>query len=130
MPRYVLSPAAERDIASILAWTHEHLGERARLRYEALIVQAIVDLAENPTRPGSVPRIDLSREARTYHLWHSRRRVDTTVGRVRQPRHFLVFRMTQANQIEIGRVLHDSMDLPSNLPDEYRDLTEGPGLDD
>ena len=36
MQRVVLAPAAEEDIVEILAWCHEHFGEPARIRYEAL----------------------------------------------------------------------------------------------
>ena len=118
--RFTLSPAAERDITAILAWTHEHFGERARLRYEALLIQAIVDVAEQPDRLGSASREELSTNVRTYHLWHSRNRADKAVGRVRRPRHFLIYRLTDENQMEIGRVLHDTMDLPAHLPDDYR----------
>jgi toxin ParE1/3/4 len=118
---------AERDITSILAWTHEHFGEQARLRYEALLVQAIVDVAEDPERPGSALRHEISRVACTYHLWHSRNHVDVAIGRVRRPRHLLIFRFTDENQIEIGRVLHDSMDLSSHLPVEYRASSDNPG---
>jgi toxin ParE1/3/4 len=118
MARFTLSPAAERDIASILVWTHEHFGERARLRYEALLVQAMVDVAEDPERPGSAPRDAISPTARTYHLWHSRNHVEKALGRVRRPRHFLIYRVTDKNRIEIGRVLHDSMDLRTHLPPE------------
>ena len=39
MRRYILAPAAEQDIESILSWTHERFGERARLRYEALLIR-------------------------------------------------------------------------------------------
>ncbi len=127
MVRFTISPAAERDIGSILAWTHEHFGEQARLRYEALLVQAIVDVAEDPQRPGSASRDEISRVARTYHVWHSRNHVDKALGRVRHPRHFLIYRFTDKNQIEIGRVLHDSMDLPSHLPAEYRASSDAPG---
>jgi toxin ParE1/3/4 len=41
MPRYVLSPAAQRDIESILAWTHEQFETSGRLRYETLLVQLV-----------------------------------------------------------------------------------------
>jgi toxin ParE1/3/4 len=127
MTRYTLSPAAERDIASILAWTDEHFGEQARLRYEALLVQAIVDVAEDPQRPGSTSRDEISRAARTYHLWHSRNRVDSALGRVRRPRHLLIYRFTHKDHLEIGRVVHDSMDLSSHLPPEYRASSDEPG---
>lgn len=119
MQRIVLAPAADEDIVKILAWSHEHFGEPARLRYEALLTQAIVDIAENPERAGSVSRDELAAGARTYHLWHSRQRIDKTLGKVAKPRHFLLFRLNAKGEIEIGRVLHDSMDLVSNLPDVY-----------
>ena len=120
MARYILSPAAENDIASILAWTHEHFGEQARLRYEGLLVQSVVDIAEDPQRIGSAVRQEVSPLVRTYHLWYSRQHVDESVGRVRSPRHFLLYRVNDKHEVEIGRVLHDSMDLPSQLPNEYR----------
>ncbi|MBL8817449.1 MAG: type II toxin-antitoxin system RelE/ParE family toxin [Planctomyces sp.] len=116
MPRVVLANAASEDIVSILEWSHENFGELARLRYEALLTKAIIDIAESPDRPGCVAREELAAGARTYHLWHSRNRVGKTPGVVRNPRHFLLFRPGAQSDIEIGRVLHDSMDLASNLP--------------
>lgn len=120
MARFTLSVAAERDIVSILTWTHEHFGEQARLRYEALLVQAMIDIAENPRCPGSAARDEIAGLARTYHIWHSRNRVDKLPGRVHRPRHFLMYRVNDRKQIEIGRVLHESVDLPNHLPTEYR----------
>ena len=120
MARFTLSVAAERDIVSILTWTHEHFGEQARLRYEALLVQAMIDVAENPHRPGSAARDEIAGLACTYHIWHSRNRVDKVPGRVHRPRHFLIYRVNDRKQIEIGRVLHESVDLPNHLPTEYR----------
>ena len=127
MARFILSPAAEYDISSILAWSHEHFGERARLRYEAFIVQAMVDAAENPRRPGSAARDEISAGVRTYHLWHSRDGVERVRGGAARPRHFLLYRAAGKNRVEIGRVLHDSMDLPSHLPDEYRATADESG---
>lgn len=126
MSHFTLSPAAEDDISSILAWTHQRFGERARLRYEALLVQAMVDVADDPERSGSATRETIVTSARTYHLFHSRNRVEGPVGGVRRPRHFLVYRTTGEGQIEIGRVLHDSIDLPAHLPAEYKPSTDDP----
>jgi toxin ParE1/3/4 len=123
MPRYTVAPAAQDDIVSILAWTDEHFGEPARLRYEALIEQAIVDIADDPDRPGATDRPEINSRARTYHLAHSRRRVSPNLGRVKSPRHFLLFRLSEGG-IEISRVLHDSMDLARHLPDEFRPAGE------
>ncbi|MCU0716827.1 MAG: type II toxin-antitoxin system RelE/ParE family toxin [Pirellula sp.] len=119
MPHVVLADAANEDIVSILEWTHENFGEQARLRYEALLTQAIIDIAKSPDRPGCVAREELAADARTYHLWHSRNRVKKTLGVVSKPRHFLLFRINAQGDIEIGRVLHDSMDLASSLPSDY-----------
>ena len=91
MPRQAISPAAQRDIEAILAWTEEQFGTQARLRYEALLTRAILDVFENPDRPGSHKRPEIAASARTYHLWHSRDRVEPTADRVRQPRHFLSY---------------------------------------
>lgn len=125
MPRYVISPAAERDIESILAWTHEHFGSEGRLRYEALIVRAILDVTDHPGRAGSRTRPEIASAARTYHLRHSRDRVDAAIGRVRRPRHFLLFRIRDDGRVEIGRVLHERMDFARHLPEDYRVETTG-----
>jgi len=119
MRHVVLAKAANEDIVSILEWSHENFGERARLRYGALLTQAIIDIAESPDRPGCIAREELAAGARTYHLWHSRNRVEKTPGVVRKPRHFLLFRIGARGDIEIGRVLHVSMDLASNFPPGY-----------
>jgi toxin ParE1/3/4 len=119
MPRCVISPAAERDIKSILAWTHEQFGEEGRLRYEALLVRAILDVAAEPNRTGSQTRPEIAAAARTYHLCHSQSRVRAAVGRVRRPRHFLLYRTRDDGRVEIGRVLHERMDLAQHLPENF-----------
>ena len=120
MSRYVLSPAAERDIESILAWTHEQFGASGRLRYRALLVRAILDVADDAERAGSQNRPEIATGARTYHLWRSRNHVAAATGRVRRPRHLLLYRTCADGRVEISRVLHDSMDLLRHLPEEYR----------
>ncbi|HWL08394.1 MAG TPA: type II toxin-antitoxin system RelE/ParE family toxin, partial [Planctomicrobium sp.] len=87
MARFRLSPLAEQDLEEILAWTHEQSGEQGRLRYEALLVQATLDLAADPTRPGCTTRRELSPGAFTYHLRYSRDHVPSSTGRVKKPRH-------------------------------------------
>ncbi|MCA9195418.1 MAG: type II toxin-antitoxin system RelE/ParE family toxin [Planctomycetales bacterium] len=119
MAKFVLSPSAEADIEGILAWTHEHFGEAARLRYEELLAQAILDIAANPERPGCMSRPELSQVAHTYHLYFSRNNVSPAASHVKCPRHFLLFRMADKGTVEIGRVLRDSMDLVKHLPPEF-----------
>ena len=120
MPRYRLAPRAERDIEAILEWSHEHFGERGRLRYEGLLATAIVDVVADPERAASHARPEIAAAARTYHLRHSRDHVDPAIGKARQPRHFLLSRLCDDGRVEIGRVLHDSVDLQRHLPEDYR----------
>jgi len=87
---------------AILTWTHEKFGEKARLRYEALLARAIMDVAEAPERAGSHARPEIAPEARTYHLRHSGNRVRKSIGRVQRPRHFLLFRISGNGTVEIG----------------------------
>lgn len=120
MPQFRLSPRAQQDIEAILTWTHGHFGEQARFRYQALLVRAILDLAAEPNRPACIPRPELAAGAMTYHVLHSRNHVPNSTGRVRKPRHFLLFRIAADGCLEISRVLHDSMDLERHLPQEYQ----------
>lgn len=124
MAKFVLSIAAECDIETILAHTHEQFGEMARLRYEALLVRAISDIADEPQRAGSHARPELIDGARTYHIFFSRRAVEASLGRVKHPRHFLLYRVRSDGCVEVARVLHDSMDLSQHLPDDYRSSSE------
>ena len=119
MARFRISPAAEQDIEAILAWTHGQFGELVRLRYEELLVQAILDLAADPGRHGTLERPELAKGAMTYHLRHSRDHMSRTIGRLRNPRHFLLCRVAGDGTLEIGRVLHGSMDLTRHLPPDY-----------
>jgi toxin ParE1/3/4 len=120
MPRLFIAPAAIKDMEAVLSWTQAEWGELASLRSEALLIRAILDAATNPDLPGSNRRPEIAASARTYHLTHSRNRVATGIGRVKRPRHFLLYRTRPDGIVEIGRVLHESMDIAKHLPDEYR----------
>jgi len=93
-------------------------------RYAKLITTAIEQIAENPERAGSSRRPEIAEHCRTYHLYFSRTSAGRAGDRIRQPRHLLLYRVTESNTLEIGRVLHDSMDFQANLPDEYRHSPE------
>lgn len=121
MPRIRISPAAEQDIESILSWTRRTFGEPAQQRYEALLFQAISDILDVPDLLGDQSRDEILSSLRTYHLSLSRRKVPGTARHVRNPRHFIIFRRESEQIVEIVRILHDSMDLESNLPDDLRD---------
>lgn len=114
-----LAPAARQDVREILKWSERNFGEAAAARYKALIKQAVRDVGADPERPGSKERPEImARGARTYHLEFSRSRVSGS--RVKEPRHFLLYRRRDDGVIEVARILHDSRDLRRHLPEEYR----------
>lgn len=117
--RLSLAPAARQDVREILRWSAQEFGETAAARYKALIKQAIRDIEADPDRPGSKERPEMMIQgARTYHLGFSRSRVSG--ARVKEPRHFLLYRRRDDDVIEVARVIHDGRDLQRHLPEDYR----------
>lgn len=115
MVGFRLALAARSDIVDILAYTEQNFGELARRRYERLVTTAIRDIAAEPERIGTVPRPELGEHVRTFHLRHSRDRA----GIVVRPRHLLLYRLVDADWIDIGRVLHDAMELERHMPADF-----------
>ncbi|HEY0797489.1 MAG TPA: type II toxin-antitoxin system RelE/ParE family toxin [Acidisarcina sp.] len=105
---------ADNDIVQILAWSEAEFGLAATDRYETLIQQALIDLGEDPQRPGAQSRDEIREGIYIYHLSFSRRRVR---GRtVKEPRHFILYKQGPDHVIEVLRILHDSRDLARHLP--------------
>lgn len=123
MSRYRLSMPALKDVAGILAYTEEKFGQEARERYQALIATAIMDLAADPERLGSRALPELGEGVRMYHLRHSREQARTRFGLVYAPRHIVVYRRTSPDLVEIGRILHDAMDIARHVPDNLGEGT-------
>jgi toxin ParE1/3/4 len=99
--RIRLGAAAELDFANILKWTTENFGARQSRIYRDTLLQAIGELANGPDVAGSKAREDIMPGVRTLHAARHGRR----------GRHFLIYRVIQGQIIEIGRILHDRMDL-------------------
>ena len=121
-PKAVLSAEARRDLRDALRWSETKFGRDAKMRYEALIVQALRDIESEPDRHGSIERSEIMIEgARTYHIGFSRDRAKIALGVVHNPRHFILYRRRESrNAIDIGRILHDGRDLQRHLPEDYR----------
>jgi toxin ParE1/3/4 len=119
MYRLRLSALAEQDIEDILARSEANFGEQARLRYEALLEAGLQQIAADPKRPAVRTREDLAPGVLTYHLFYARERARTEHGAVKRPRHLLLFRISSTTLIDIGRVLHDTMELSAHLPTGY-----------
>jgi toxin ParE1/3/4 len=104
--RVRLGAAAELDFANILKWTTENFGARQSRLYRDTLVRAIGELANGPNVAGSKARDEIMRGLRTLHVARHGRR----------GHHFLLYRAAPGRIIEIGRILHDRMDLQRHLP--------------
>jgi toxin ParE1/3/4 len=117
--RLDVAARARSDIVGILKTSFKEFGEAASNRYRVLIEQAMDDIGEDPERQGSKERPGiLIPGARTYHIEFSRTRVSGR--RVKEPRHFILYRIQADGRIEIARILHDSRELALHLPEKYR----------
>lgn len=121
MAIYRLSSAAQEDIVELLTYTEANFGEIIMLRYERLLIAALLNIAADPERRGSAARPELGKHVRSYHLRHSREHARTDAGIIRRPRHLVLYRFAQPDLIGIGRILHDAMELERHLPSEFGD---------
>jgi toxin ParE1/3/4 len=80
-------------------------GSAGRQRYEALVEQALMDLLENPARPG----VRIVADRIHYHLGYSRRRVPPGFGHVGRPRHLIIARTINEALIVLA-LAHDTME--------------------
>jgi len=104
------SSRAVQDIQDALDYTLTQFGEQKRGEYKALIRQALAEIAADPECHRAKRRPELHRDARTFHI-----------GRVgKRARHFFVFRIAGDEFIDVGRLLHDVMELKRHIPDEMR----------
>lgn len=100
-----LGRQAEQDYIEILQWTTKTFGERQASTYAETIARAIEALEDGPDVLGARARDDIQLGIRTLHV--------ARLGRA--GRHFVVFRVAGSN-IDVLRLLHDSMDLQRHLP--------------
>jgi toxin ParE1/3/4 len=104
--RIRLSAFAELDFANILKWTTENFGARQSRTYRDTLVRAIGELANDPNLTGSKARDDILPGLRTLHVARHGQR----------GRHFILYRIVEGRIIEVGRILHDQMDLSRHAP--------------
>nr|WP_243433834.1 type II toxin-antitoxin system RelE/ParE family toxin [Pseudomonas sp. 50_B] len=114
--QYRISNAARTDIVDALRFSQRHFGEAARVRYQALILRALHDLASNPQHVGSQERDDIAPGLRSYHLFYSRQHSRPPQAQVKKPRHVLFYRVIDDSLIEVVRLLHDAMEVQLHLP--------------
>jgi len=109
--RVRLGAAAELDFAGIILWTQKNFGTSQSRRYRDTLVRAIGELANGPDVPGSKARDDIMRGVRSLHVARHGRR----------GRHLLLYRVVRGRIIEIGRILHDGMDVQRHPPFSRQD---------
>jgi plasmid stabilization system protein ParE len=105
--RVNLTVRAEADIEEILLASEREFGELASQRYAGLFTRAIRGLVQ--ADPSDHEVLGLPEGLFARHLARYRRDDDGRIA-VKNPRHYLVFRMRDAD-VEVLRVLHDAADL-------------------
>lgn len=110
--RPAFTEQALKDLSSIQVWTESHFGQAISLRYDALIENALAQLLESPDRLGVLQHPGLNSEIHLFHLRFSRN--SEKKRWIQSPRHFIVFRVDH-DVLTVLRVLHDSMDIQSQL---------------
>lgn len=106
--RVRLAAQAEQDLRDIAIWMAEYFGAQQALHYVETVTQAIEALHDGPEILGARARDDIEPGIRTLHV----------ARRGRKGRHFVVFRAARGEIVEVLRLLHDSMDLASHLPND------------
>lgn len=102
-----LAEKAEHDLLDALVWTTDQFGALQADDYLETLTLALEALTDGPNIVGNKVRDDIGLGIRTLHV--------ARLGR--KGRHFVVFRIADAQTIDVIRLLHDSMDLAKHLPD-------------
>jgi toxin ParE1/3/4 len=106
-----LTAAAEADLRQIVRWTADHFGARQARAYATTLSHAIEALTADPDVVGARSRDDIARRLCSLQVARGGRK----------GRHLVLFRASSDRDqrtIEVLRVLHDSMDLPQQVPVE------------
>lgn len=102
-----LSASAESDYRQILRWTVDNFGSPQARRYADTLASALQALCAGPFIIGVMERPEIGANIRTLHVARNGRK----------GRHFVMFRVVQGrDEIDVLRLLHDSMDLERHVP--------------
>jgi len=106
---YRLAGSADAEIFEVLKRSEGEFGEKRRERYAALIAKAMEDVAKDPEQA----LVDWKRFSRLdigiYRISHSRTHVEDPPGRVRNPKHAVVFSIAHDGVIDFIGILHERM---------------------
>ena len=104
--RVRLGSAAERDFASIIAYSAETFGARQAKVYQTTLSRALTALHAGPDLVGSVMRDEIDPGLQSLHVARNGRR----------GRHLILYRAAPGRIIEVVRILHDAMDFARQIP--------------
>ena len=109
MAEFRLSGPAAAELDEILDWSESNFGSEARERYNTLVFEAIQNVADEPHQPNIRWHRVRTTDVGVYHVEHSRDRVPAELGRVGEPRHYLVLTIGADGIVDILGFVHDSM---------------------
>jgi toxin ParE1/3/4 len=101
--RVLFTDAATRQADAIGAWGEARFGEVVRDRYDLLLAQAVIDLAETPTRRG----VEVIDGRIHYHIRNSLASIPKA-DRVSSARHLVIARVV-GDALWVLAYAHDSM---------------------
>jgi toxin ParE1/3/4 len=113
--RLLRSAKALEDLEACLFWSAENFGIPAAHRYRVLLEVALLAILADPELRGSKRIEGFGGKVRAYHIRHCRKEAPVGGLIVKNPRHFIVYRISDAGSIELLRVLHDRMDFETQL---------------
>ena len=103
MLRVLFTDSASRQADEIGAWGEKRFGEAVRNRYDLLLAQAVIDLAETPGRRGT----EIIDGRIHYHIRHSLSSIPKA-DRVGLTRHLVIARVV-GDALWVLAYAHDSM---------------------
>jgi len=104
-----LSGPAAAELDEILDWSESNFGSEARERYNALVFEAIQNVADDPHQPNIRWHRVRTTDIGIYHIERSRDRVPADLGRVGEPRHYLILTIGPDGVVDVLGFIHDSM---------------------
>ncbi len=109
----VFSKYAELDLLDILQYTLDNFGEQQYWIYRSLLKEAIDLITQDPRHIATRSRDELCPGAKTYHIEQPGIKAS----------HFLLYRINEDKaQVELGRILHEKVDLKRDIPEEFKKL--------
>lgn len=97
MVKYFLTNKAVEDLSQIWEYTYEVWSESQADRYYELLISSFQEIFKNPELGNN------------YH------EIDNAVLGLRVGKHIVFYRINQSGDIEIIRILHQRMDLKSQM---------------